>query len=70
MLVDGDDALIGREVLSVLNAVYQEPVDSKLESSKPLIVYSKYLQIENDRVELGTVSKPLRPDHFLNNKLR
>ena len=64
MLVDGDDALISREVLAVLNAAYQEAL------TQPLIVYSKYLHLQNGVASLGMVSKPLRPGRFIKNRLR
>lgn len=42
VLVDGDDALIGRQVFSLLNAYYQ--------AEKPALVYTQLLFIYPDHV--------------------
>ena len=46
MLLDGDDAFIGRQVMSLFNAVYQK--------NRAALVYSRYLVIStNDRAGIG-----------------
>ncbi len=57
--------MIGNEVLSLLNSVYQQGYPSK-----PALVYSKYFLLENDQAMLGRVSRPIRPSKFINNTLR
>lgn len=45
VLLDGDDALIGRQVFSVLNAVYQK--------EKVALTYGQFLLVRDNRVSNG-----------------
>lgn len=57
MLVDGDDSLLGRQAMSLFNAVYQK--------NKAGLVYSRYLLISNnDRAGLGGSSRQI-PKEYL-----
>lgn len=50
MLLDGDDALLGRQVMGLFNAVYQK--------HKAGLVYSRYIVISNnDRAGIGGSSR-------------
>lgn len=50
MLLDGDDAFLGRQVMSLFNAVYQ--------NKKAALVYSRYLVIyENSKAGVGGSSR-------------
>jgi hypothetical protein len=47
LLVDGDDALVGRFVLAVVNAIFQQ--------EKLMLLYSQYVKVtDNSKVEIGT----------------
>lgn len=62
MVVDGDDELIGRNVLQLFNAFYH--------SKKSLSVYSNHLRaIKNAQFYVGT-SKPYSPSVKENNTYR
>ena len=45
ILLDGDDSLIGRQVLSLLNAVYQK--------EKIALTYGQFLVVRNSKVTSG-----------------
>lgn len=50
MLVDGDDSLLGTQVMKLFNAVYQK--------NKAAVVYSRYLVLSgNDRGGIGGSSR-------------
>jgi len=50
MLLDGDDAFMGTQVMSLFNAVYQQ--------NKAGVAYSRYLVItDNDRGGIGGSSR-------------
>ncbi len=52
VLLDGDDSLVGAQVLALLNAVYQK--------KNPALVYSTYLTVQlSDRITPGSVSRPI-----------
>lgn len=52
MLIDGDDALIGRQVFAMFNAVYQR--------TESALVYSNYLHVMfNEKALVGASSKPI-----------
>lgn len=52
MLVDGDDALVGRQVFGVFNAVYQR--------TESALVYSSYLHVMfNEKALVGASSRPI-----------
>lgn len=57
MLLDGDDSFLGRQVMSLFNAVYQKKMDG--------LVYSRYLVITgNDHAGIGGSSREI-PAAFL-----
>ncbi len=45
MMLDGDDALIGRQVFALLNAVYQK--------EKIALTYGQFLLVRNDQISNG-----------------
>lgn len=50
MLLDGDDAFLGRQVMALFNAVYQK--------NKAAVVYSRYFVVShNDRGGIGGSSR-------------
>ncbi len=52
LIVEGDDALIGTNVLKLYNAIYQK--------EKCAMIYSSYLDvIDNTEVELGVAHQVL-----------
>lgn len=63
MLLDGDDSLLGAQVMALFNAVYQDNMAG--------LVYSRYLVISsNDRAGIGGSSRQI-PEEFLSyNKFR
>ena len=54
MLVDGDDALVGRQVFALYNAIYQR--------TESAFVYSNYLHVMyNEKAIIGASSRPIPP---------
>jgi hypothetical protein len=45
VMLDGDDALIGRQVFALLNAVYQK--------EKIALTYGQFLLVRNDQISNG-----------------
>jgi hypothetical protein len=63
MIIDGDDALIGRQVLKLYNSVYQK--------TKSALVYSNYLHVNNNKdVQLGSSSQPIPMKMLLNDNIK
>jgi hypothetical protein len=56
LLIDGDDALIGRQVFALLNAVYQK--------EKPLLLYTQFLYIYPQESILAGTCRPI-PEEIL-----
>jgi hypothetical protein len=55
MILDGDDSLLGREVMSLFNAVYQK--------NKAGLVYSRYILVyDNSRAGIGGSSREIPLD--------
>ena len=54
MLLDGDDSFLGRQVMSLFNAVYQK--------NKAGLVYSRYIVITgNNHAGIGGSSRAIPP---------
>jgi hypothetical protein len=62
LIIEGDDALIGTNVLNLYNAIYQR--------DKCAMIYSSYLEIfENSKVDLG-VGHQIMDEYFQKNSIR
>lgn len=63
MLIDGDDAFIGRQVLGLYNAIYHRTGSA--------FVYSNYLHVMfNEKAVIGGSSRTIPPDLLLNGGIR
>lgn len=63
MLLDGDDSFLGRQVMSLFNAVYQK--------NKAGLVYSTYFVITgNNNAGIGGSSREIPEAFLLPNKFR
>jgi hypothetical protein len=63
MLLDGDDAFLGRQVMALFNAVYQK--------NRAAIVYSRYFVVSNnDRGGIGGSSREIPHELLEKDKFR
>lgn len=52
MLIDGDDALVGRQVFGLFNAIYQR--------TESALIYSNYIHVMfNEKGLIGASSRPI-----------